>query len=162
MLRNLSLILCLTVAALTVACSTTPAPPPDTRAADVQAVKNVEAAWLKDAATKDPEKWTGYFTEDGSGLYPGAATVTGEAALRAVVAPMLADPNFSLIFQSDRAMASKGGDMVYTQGTYTMTLSDPKTKKPVTDKGKFLTVYAKQPDGSWKVVADTFNSDSAM
>jgi len=43
-----------------------------------------------------------------------------------------------------------------------MTVTDPKTKQPITDKGKYLTVYMKQPDGSWKAVADTFNSDSHM
>jgi uncharacterized protein (TIGR02246 family) len=165
MLRNTSLIACLALVALTVACSNTntaPAPPPDTRAADLQAVKDVEAAWVKDAATKDPDKWAGYFTEDGSGLYPGAATLNGKAAIKAAMVPILADPNFSLTFQSTRAMASKGGDMVYSQGTYTMTVTDPKTKKTMTDKGKYLTVYTKQPDGSWKAVADTFNSDSPM
>jgi len=52
--------------------------------------------------------------------------------------------------------------MVYSQGTYTLTMTNPKTKKPLTDKGKYLTVYTKQADGSWKVAADTFNSDSAM
>jgi ketosteroid isomerase-like protein len=74
----------------------------------------------------------------------------------------MSDPNFSLNFQSTRAMASKSGDMVYSQGTYTMTATNPKTKKPVTDHGKYLTVYTKQADGSWKAVADTFNSDSTM
>jgi ketosteroid isomerase-like protein len=59
-------------------------------------------------------------------------------------------------------MAAKGGDMVYSEGTYTMTMSDPKTKKPMTDKGKFQTIYTKQADGSWKAIADTFNSDSPM
>jgi ketosteroid isomerase-like protein len=39
-------------------------------------------------------------------------------------------------------------------------MTNPKTKKPATDKGKYLTVYEKQADGSWKAVADTFNSDS--
>jgi ketosteroid isomerase-like protein len=64
--------------------------------------------------------------------------------------------------QSTRAMASKGGDMVYLQGAYTMTMTDSKTKKPMTDKGKYLTIFSKQPDGSWKAIADTFNSDSPM
>ncbi|HSZ61555.1 MAG TPA: SgcJ/EcaC family oxidoreductase [Terriglobales bacterium] len=161
-MRPTSLALCLTVALLTIACSTTPAPAPDTRAADVQAVKDVEAAWVKDAASKDADKWAGYFTDDGSGLYPGAATLNGKAAIRAAMVPLFADPNFALTFQSTRTVASKGGDMVYSEGTYSMTMTDPKTKKPMTDKGKFLTVYAKQADGSWKAVADTFNSDSAM
>lgn len=160
--RYISLILCLALAAFGIACSTTPAPPADTRAADVQAIKDVEAAWVKDVAAKDADKWASYFTEDGSGLYPGTPTLNGKAAIKAAMTPMFADPNFSLTFQSTRSIASKGGDMVYSQGTYVMTVTDPKTKKPVTDKGKYLTIYTKQPDGSWKAVADTFNSDSAM
>jgi uncharacterized protein (TIGR02246 family) len=162
MLRNPSLIGCLALAALTAGCSNAPAPPPDTRAADLQAVKDVEAAWLKDTAAKDADKWASYFAEDGSALYPGAATVNGKEAIKAAMAPYFADPNFSLSFESTRAMASKGGDMVYSQGTYTMTMTNPKTKKPMTDKGKYLTVFTKQADGSWKAVADTFNSDSPM
>ena len=42
--------------------------------------------------------------------------------------------------------------------TYQLTINNPKGK-PVTDHGKGLTVWEKQPGGSWKVVADTFNSD---
>jgi uncharacterized protein (TIGR02246 family) len=162
MLRETSLISCLAVAALAAGCSNAPLPTPDTRAADVQAVKDVEAAWLKDSNSKDPDKWAGYFAEDGCGLYPGAGILTGKAAIKAAMAPFLADPNFGLNFQSTKVVASKGGDMVYTQGTYTMTMTNPKTKKPMTDKGKFLTVYGKQADGTWKAVADTYNSDSPM
>ena len=162
MLRNTWLIALLAFALLTSGCSNALTPPPDTRTADLQAVKDVETAWNKDVATKDPDKWASYFTEDGSGLYPGGPTLNGKAAIRAAMAPFMADPNFSLSFQSTRAMASKSGDMVYSQGTYTMTITDPKTKKPMTDKGKYLTVYLKQADGSWKAVADTFNSDSPM
>ncbi len=163
MLRNTSLILCLAVAVLTVGCANAPAPPPpDTRAADVQAVKDVEAAWVKDVATKDADKFVSYFAEDASGLYPGAGILNGKAAIKTALAPYFADPNFAMTFQSTRMMASKGGDMVYSQGTYTMTVTNPKTKKPMTDKGKYLTIYTKQPDGSWKVVADTYNSDSPM
>ena len=161
MFYNASLIACLTLAALTAGCSSAPVPPPDTSAADLKAVKDVEDAWLKDAATKSPEKWASYFAEDGTGLYPGSGMVTGKAAISAAMAPYLTDPNFSIDFHSTKAMASKGGDMVYSVGVYTMTLTDPKTKKPVTDKGKFLTVFVKQADGTWKAAADTYNSDSA-
>ena len=164
MLRNTLLIGCVVLAALAIGCSQAPvAPPtpPDTRAADVQAVKDVEAALVKAAATKDVGKIDIYFADDASGLYPGAPTLNGKAAIKAVWAASLADPKFSLTFQSTRAVASKGGDMVYSEGTYTM-MTNPKTKKPMTDKGKYLTVYMKQADGSWKAVADTYNSDSPM
>ena len=162
MLRNTSLIVCLALVALSAGCSNPPpAPPPDTRAADVQAVKDVEAAWVKDITTKDADKWASYFAEDACALYPGAGTLNGKAAIKTAIAPYFADPNFSITFETTRAMASKGGDMVYTQGTYTMTTTNPKTKKPITDKGKYLTIYTKQADGTWKAVADTLNSDSA-
>jgi uncharacterized protein (TIGR02246 family) len=164
MLRNTSLIVCLALIALSAGCSNPPpAPPPDTRAADLQAVKDVEAAWVKDMATKDADKFASYLAEDASGLYPGAGTLNGKAAIKAAFAPYFADPNFSVTWESTRAMASKGGDMVYSQGTYTMTMTNPKNKKKtITDKGKYLTIYSKQADGSWKVVADTYNSDSPM
>jgi len=163
MLRYTSLILCLILFLFAIACTNAPAPPPpDTRAADVQAVKDLEAAWAKDVAGKDADKWASYFAEDGSGLYPGGPILNGKAAIKAAMTSYFSDPNFSLTFASTRVVASKGGDMVYSQGTYTLTMTNPKTKKPVTDKGKYLTVYTKQADGSWKAVADTFNSDSPM
>jgi uncharacterized protein (TIGR02246 family) len=149
--------------ALSAGCSNPPpAPPPDTRPADLQAVKDVETAWIKDMNAKDADKFASYFAEDGCALYPGAGILCGKAAIKAAFVPYFADPNFSLTLESTRAMASKGGDMVYSQGTYTMTTTNPKTKKPITDKGKYLTIYTKQADGSWKAVADTYNSDSPM
>ncbi|MGD0497235.1 MAG: SgcJ/EcaC family oxidoreductase [Bryobacteraceae bacterium] len=162
MLRNGCLIGCLTLAALAAGCSGPPAAAPDTRDADIRAVKDVEAAWLKDTMTKDADKFVSYFADDASGLYPGHPILDGKQAIKAALGPDLADPNFSLTFQATRVEASKGGDMVYTQGPYTMTMTNPKTKKPMTDKGKYLTIYRKQADGSWKAIADTFNSDSAM
>ena len=167
-MRYTSLILVAVLCLIALGCSNAPtaapAPtaPPDTHAADVQAVKDVETAWVRDIATKDPAKWAAYFTDDGAGLYPGGPTVTGKEALKTAIAPMLADPNFALTFESTRMVAAKGGDMVYSYGTYALTMSNPKTKKPMTDKGKYLTVYMKQADGSWKAVADTYNSDAKM
>ena len=163
MLRNTSLIVCMALVALSAGCSNPPpAPPPDTRPADLQAVKDVETAWIKDMNAKDADKFASYFAEDGCALYPGAGILCGKAAIKAAFVPYFADPNFSLTLESTRAMASKGGDMVYSQGTYTATMTDPKNKKKtITDKGKYLTVYTKQADGSWKAIADTYNSDSA-
>ena len=132
---------------------------PDTRDADVKAVKDLEVAWARDAAAKDPDKFASYYAEDASVLMPGSPVITGKPAILAAVKPMMADPNFALTFQNTRAEASKGGDFVYTQGSYSMTMSDEKTKKPVPDKGKYLTVFKKQADGSWKAVADMINSD---
>jgi ketosteroid isomerase-like protein len=42
-----------------------------------------------------------------------------------------------------------------------LTTPDP-AGKPVTDRGKYVTIWKKQADGSWKVIADIFNSDLPM
>jgi uncharacterized protein (TIGR02246 family) len=143
----------------TMACTQQAPPAPDTRAADVKAVQNLEAALVKDIATKDADKVANYFLEDGSDLLPNMPVITGRENIKAAWKQALADPNFSLTFQSTRAEASKGGDLAYTMGTYSMTTSAPKGRKPVTDKGKYLTVFQKQADGTWKVVADMSSSD---
>jgi uncharacterized protein (TIGR02246 family) len=157
MLRNPSLMECLAVS-LVAAGSNPHTSPPDSRAAALQAVKEVEAAWIKTAGSKDPAKWASFFAEDGSGLYPGAPMLNGRAAIQAAMAQYMSDPNFSLTPQPTRAVASKDGDMVYSEGTYTMTVTAPNSNQPMTDKGKYVTVYMKI-HGNWKVAVDTFNSD---
>ena len=146
---------------LTTACTNSSAP--DTREADVRAVHDVEAAWVKDIGAKDVDKFVAYYADDATLLMPNAPALNGKQAIRTALKPMLADPKFSLTFQDTRAEASKSDDLVYTTGTYTMTSSVPKNPKSVTtDNGKYLTVFRKQPDSSWKAVADMINSDQAL
>ena len=54
---------------------------------------------------------------------------------------------------------SKGGDLGFTEGSYTMTMTSPATKKPMTDKGSYVTVYKKLADGSWKAISDIATSE---
>ena len=156
MLRHFSLFACIGLFALATACTSTP---PDTRNAEIKAVKGVEAAWVEDIATKDADKFVSYYSDDAALLMPNAPIINGKDNIEAALKPMMDDPNFAFTFQSTRAEASKGGDFVYTVGTYSMTMSRPNSKTAVTDKGKYLTVFKKQKDGSWKAVADMISSD---
>jgi len=65
---------------------------------------------------------------------------------------------FGIDRQPTKVEVSRTGDIGYEFVTYQLTMNNPKGR-PVTDHGKGLTVWEKQPGGSWKVVADTFNSD---
>jgi uncharacterized protein (TIGR02246 family) len=160
MLVRLSAAVSLLLLAFTVAC--TQAPPPDTHDADVQALKDTEVAWAKVMAAKDFEKSVSNYADDASLLMPNAPVVNGKDAIRGALKAVFDDPNFALAFQASRVEVAKSGDLGYAQGSYTMTMSGPKGKKPVTDKGKYLTAYKKQADGTWKVVADMINSDMPM
>ena len=137
----------------------TPPAPPDTRAADAQTIRQLEADWSQAMATKDADKITAYYAEDASAFFPGVPVVTGKTNIVAAYKPFLADKNFSLTFATEKVQASRSGDMAYSQGSCTMTYTEPKTKRAVSEKGKYVTVYMKQTDGSWKAVADIFNAD---
>jgi ketosteroid isomerase-like protein len=51
-----------------------------------------------------------------------------------------------------------GGDLAVETGTYAMTIT-PKNGNAVADKGKYIHVWKKSADGSWKVVRYAPNSD---
>ena len=52
------------------------------------------------------------------------------------------------------------GDYAIETGTYSMTMQ-PKTGKAMSDVGKYIVVWKHQPDGSWKILRDIYNSDQA-
>lgn len=53
------------------------------------------------------------------------------------------------------------GDWAYQRGTYTV-ISTPKAGGATrTSTGNFLRIYRRQPDGSWRMTRDMFNSDQA-
>ena len=159
---RLPLLSSLLLLAGTVACNQAPtvAPaPPDTHDADVQAIKDTETAWAKAAAAKDADKFASYYTDDGSLLDQDMPPVNGKEAIGKMVKEIMADPNFALTFQGTRWDVAKSGDLGYAQGSYTMTVTNPKSKKASTDKGKYLTVFKKQADGTWKAVEDMISSD---
>jgi uncharacterized protein (TIGR02246 family) len=142
-------------------CNQAPPPPaPDTHDADVKAIRDLEAATVQAFAAKDLDKIVAFYADDASMFDPDAPVVNGKAAIKEAYKPFLADKNFSLTFASDKVDVAKSGDLGYSQGAFTMTMTDPKTKKVLTERGKYVTVFKKQADGSWKAVADIDNEDA--
>lgn len=133
--------------------------PTENRDADIQAIKDTETAWIKDVATKDPEKWVQHYSDDAALLLPNAPAVIGKDNIRAGIKPMVADPNFALSFSATKAEVARSGDIGYTRGNYSMTMTDPKTKQPFTEKGKYITIFRKSGDGKWLAIEDMVSSD---
>ena len=50
------------------------------------------------------------------------------------------------------------GDIAVESGSNEMTMT-PAGGKPMTDKGKYVTTWKRQTDGSWKIVRDIMNSN---
>jgi len=141
-------------------CKQAPPPAPDTHDADVKAIRDLEAANVQAFAAKDIDKIGASYADDASLFLPDAPVINGMAAIKAALSPQLKDKNFSLTFASDKVEIAKSGDLGYAQGSLTYTMTAPKTKKVLTRKGKYVTVYKKQADGGWKAVAVIWNEDA--
>jgi uncharacterized protein (TIGR02246 family) len=150
----------LALAVLLFGCTQAPPPaPPDTRAADEKAIRDSETAWVKEFAAKDMDKIVAHYADDGTVLLSNAPTMVGKDAIRAGMKDVITDPKFSLDLKTVKVDVSKD-DLAYSQGTYSVKFPDAKTKKIMTETGRYVEVYKKQADGSWKVVQD-INSPEA-
>jgi len=138
----------------------TPTAQPDTRIADKKAISDSEAAWVADWKARDLEKIVGNYTDNAIVMEPGMPAMKGKDAIRAGMKQALDDRNFALTFTATNVEVSKGSDLAFSHGTFTATLSDAKTRKPVTETGKYVTVYRKTADGSWKAILDINNADA--
>jgi len=135
-----------------------PPPPPDTRAADEKTIRDLETAWVKEFAAKDIDKIVAHYADDGTVLLSNAPTMVGKDAIRAGMKDAVADPKFSLDLKTVKVNVSKD-DLAYSKGTYSTSATDPKTKKVMAETGRYVEVYKKQADGSWKIVEDINSPD---
>ena len=127
--------------------------------AAVKAIQDTEAQWNQDYVSRDVDKIMSHYADDAVVMVPGTPISNGKAAIREGVKPMVADPAMVLKFASTRVEVAKSGDLAWTQGTYTLTLTDPQSHQVINDHGSYVTTFRKQPDGSWKVVADIATSE---
>jgi uncharacterized protein (TIGR02246 family) len=132
---------------------------PDTHDADVKAIQDKEAQWNQDYAAKDNDKIVAHYADDAVLMVPGTPSSSGREAIRAALKEMVSDPALSLRFLANKVEVAKSGDVAYTQGIYTLNVTDPRTKQIIHDHGSYVTTYRKQPDGTWKAVADIATSD---
>ena len=127
--------------------------------AESAALMQADMDWAATLTAKDVDGFTGFFAADAIVMPPHLPVLVGIDAVRAWATESMALPGFSVTWQATSAEVAASGDMGYTLGTFVFqaTMPDGST---ITDPGKYTTIWEKQADGSWKVVVDTFNSDS--
>ena len=91
-----------------------------------------------------------YMAEDTALLRTPPAV--GMAAIRAANAKSFADPEFRLEWEPTHAELFPSGDFGYTTGTYTVKFTADGGVQ--TQQGRYITVWRRQKDGTWKVAGD--------
>lgn len=126
------------------------------RAQDVVAARSAlleaDRAFNRATAARRAEGWMEFIAEDGE-MIRSAGTITGRAAIREAMARAFADTAFSLTWEPLQGDVGAAGDLGYTNGRYEARVRDA-AGNPVVRTGRYLTVWKRQRDGSWKVVRD--------
>ena len=119
---------------------------------------DLEAKFAKETAEGGGKVFATWFAEDGVSLANGQAPVRGRDAIakEATWSPK----DYQLLWTPTDAVMSATGDMGYTWGHYEGHSRDADGNANVTS-GRYLTIWRKEPDGSWKVALDTSNEEPA-
>ena len=115
------------------------------------ALLDTDAQWMR--ATSDADKFASFYTSDASFYGAGAPIVKGQAAIRDGYRQLASAPGFALEWTIASSQVGAAGDIGYLSGTYQLKMTGGG------EKGKYVTVWRKQPDGAWKVTDDIFNAD---
>ena len=136
------------------------APKIDTQAAARELLER-DRAWAKLAEEgKDVDAIVNTWSEDVHVVLPGAPVIVGRAGAKEMVKGSLAIPGFKITWTPDSAVVSSSGDLGYTWGTNHLTAPDSAGLLVTTD-GRYVTIWRKEADGTWRCVWDTFNSGPA-
>ena len=139
-------------------CQQAPAPQaPDTRAADETAIRAAEAEMVKAVAAFDAAKAASFCTDDVVGLSAGAPVVQGkENKQKEFEAFLKGKPELS--WSAVKVEVARSGDLAYEWGRGKVSMKDKKGKVTETTV-KYVSVWKKQADGSWKITVDTMIPD---
>lgn len=112
-----------------------------------------DAAFAEATARDRLEGWLSYFAPDGA-LRGRDAHIVGHPALRERMAPLFADPSFTLSWEMTDVAASTTGSLGCTVGQYEMRAgADANALQRET--GSYLIVWQRRQNGDWRVVLET-------
>ena len=117
---------------------------------------DLEAKFAADTAKGGGAAFAKWFADDGVTLSNGKTPVMGQAAIAADATWSPAD--YLLTWKPEGGRMSPAGDMGFTWGHYEGHFTEKDGSAGIVS-GRYMTVWKKQADGSWKVALDASNNE---
>jgi ketosteroid isomerase-like protein len=128
---------------------------------DVQAIKGMDASFDKPFNAGDAQTLvSGYYTNDAVRMDPNQKALLGRDEIRASFQKYF--DQYAAETRSVTADVRVSGDLAVVRGTSEGRSSLKAGGFSSQDKGKWVSVFQRQPDGSWKCFWDIGNSDLAV
>jgi uncharacterized protein (TIGR02246 family) len=107
---------------------------------------------------KDAAAIAAFYADDAILMPTAEPVVRGKAAITEEWKHILAIPAFQNESKLGGVEVASAGDLAYTYGSYRAKLMG-EDGKLATEPGKWLTIWKKQPDGGWRIVVESYNTD---
>jgi len=129
-------------------------------ATDSAAIAAGDSAFVSAVDAGNVDGVAALYASDAALLPPNLPVQRGRNAIRAFWGGFL--NAYDVKFELGADVIEGRGDLAYGLGHYRFT-AVPKAKNSpgIADEGKYVTVLKKQPDGTWKLVVDIYNSSLA-
>lgn len=119
---------------------------------------DLERRFAKDVAERGGAGFASWFADDGVALGNGASPVVGRVAIAR--SANWSPAAYQLTWTPTDALMGPSGDMGYTWGHFEGRSKDT-NGNPVTTSGRYITIWRRQSDGSWKVALDAGANEPA-
>ncbi|MBC2839860.1 DUF4440 domain-containing protein [Robiginitalea sp. SC105] len=143
------------------ACSNNNQPFPEQIEIEKEKIKQADITWGNAAKSKNLQEFLSLYTDNQIPVTmpPNNPSIKGKENIRNFYQPMFSMENLTVEFYPETIEISKSGDLGYVIGVYQTKIQDSTGNIINEDKGKYINIWKKQNDGSWKCPADIFNSD---
>lgn len=122
-------------------------------AEELKVIVAIGRAQQKAINAEDVDKIVALYEPDAVSLPPGWKALQGREAIRRFWEGQVTGVDGTGSY--DTVLIYGEDQLAYEVGTYTYSFID--SGKTTTRYGKYLTVYRRQPDGFWRIAADTWN-----
>lgn len=130
---------------------------PDLRSAE-SAIRAASDDWAKAMGARDVDKTISFYSEDGSYFPDRHPLIRSKDELRKYWAQLFALPGQGFKCDITRVEVAQSGELGYETGACELTTTGS-NGKPKTEKQKYVVVWKKRNDGTWKAAVDIDNTD---
>ena len=155
------------LAGILAACGSPAAAPVDQQPAAAQPADDVEAVtaavnqvWEQYASSLnagDVDRYMALWADNAIQLPPDSLPLVGKETLRAGLESEVKAITYDMKITNEEVNVS--GDLAVARGTYAATITPKDGSNPIAIDGKYMTLLKRQPDGSWKIFRDIYNSN---
>jgi uncharacterized protein (TIGR02246 family) len=118
-------------------------------------ISQIGQQWARHWNASELDQLIRFYAPDAVYMPPHHAAIHGRDAIQEYLQAPLRHGVRNLTY--DVTYIKHSGDLAYDVGHYTMTMPGEGGKRQ--DRGKYLTVWRRQPSGEWLIAADTWSSD---